>query len=149
MGKRQRYVKSKCIYCDTSGVVAYYTKCSVFNKEPELSKLLDLLNITELDDYYIKKDGFKPFRNGMYIIELTKDQPNEWEFFRDPKDSSKVIDSRITNIIIIVTENGFVILRTKSKFKVHASGIIDVCSLSGNNLHTVKVNKNLVVNESF
>lgn len=149
MGKRQRYVKSKCIYCDTSGVFAYYTKCSVFNKEPELSKLLDLLSITELDDYYIKRDGFKPFRDGMYIIELTEDQPDAWRFFRDPKDSSKVIDSRITNIVIIVTENGFVILRTKSWFKVHASGTINVCSLSGDKLHTVKVNKNLVVNESF
>lgn len=142
MGKRQRYVKSKCTYCDTSGVFAYYTKCSVFNKEPELSKLLNLLNITELDDYYIKRDGFKPFRNGRYIIELTKDQPDEWGFFRD-------IDSRVTNIVIIVTENGFVILRTKTCFRVKTSGIIDVCSLSGNSLHTVKVNKNLVVNESF
>lgn len=46
MGKRQRYVRSKCTFCSTNGVVAYYTKCSVFNKEPELSKLLDLLNIT-------------------------------------------------------------------------------------------------------
>ena len=64
-------------------------------------------------------------------------------------EDSKVIDSRITNIVIIVTENGFVILRTKSKFKVCASGIINVCSLSGDKLHTVKVNKNLVVNESY
>lgn len=81
MGKRQRYVRSKCTFCNTNGVVAYYTKCSVFSKEPELSKLLDLLNITELDDYYIKRNSFKSYRNGTYIIELTKDHPSEWRFF--------------------------------------------------------------------
>lgn len=149
MGKRQRYVKSKRTFCNTNGIVAYYTKCSVFSKEPELSKLLDLLNITELDAYYIKRNSFKPYRNGTYIIELTKDQPSEWRFFKDPADYSSIIDSRVTNAVIVVTENGFVILRTKTCFRVKTSGIIDVCSLSGDKLHTVKINKNLVVNESF
>lgn len=71
------------------------------------------------------------------------------DFFKDPADYSSIIDSRITNVVIVVTENGFVILRTKTSFRVKTSGIIDVCSLSGDKLHTVKVNKNLVVNESF
>lgn len=143
MGKRQRYVKSKSTFCNTSGLFAYYTKCNVFNKEPELSKILDLLNITGFDEYYIIKGSFKPFKNDMYSIELTKEPPNKWRFFRDPADYSKIIDSRSTN------ESGFVILRTKSKFRVRTSGLIDVSALLGDKLHTVKINKNLVVNESF
>lgn len=149
MGKRLRYVKSKSIFCNTSGLLAYYTKCSVFNKEPELSKILGLLNITGLDEYYIIKGSFKPFKNDMYSIELTKEPPNKWRFFRDPVDYSKIIDSRSTNVVIIINESGFVILRTKTMFRVRTSGLIDVSPLLGGKLHTVKINKNLVVNESF
>lgn len=149
MGKRLRYVKSKSTFCNTSGLFAYYTKCNVFNKEPELSKILDLLSITGLDEYYIIKGSFKPFKNDMYSIELTKEPPNEWRFFRDPANYSKIIDSRSTNVVIIINESGFVILRTKSMFRVRTSGLIDVPPLLGDKLHTVKINKNLVVNESF
>ena len=149
MGKRLRYVKSKSTFCNTSGLFAYYTKCNVFNKEPELSRILDLLNITEFDKYYIKRGSFKPFKVDMYSIELTKEPPNNWNFFRDPVDYSKIIDSRNTDIVIVITESGFVTLRTKSRFRVRALGLIDVFPLVGAKVHTVKVDKNLVVNESF
>lgn len=149
MGKRLRYVKSKCTFCDTSGVVAYYTKCNVFKREPELNRLLSLLNITDFDGYYMKVGSFKPFKDDMYTIELTKEPPNKWRFFRDPADYSKVIDDRATDIVIVISENGFVTLRTKSRFVVRALGVIEVYPLLGTKIHRVKVNKNLVVDESF
>ena len=149
MGKRLRYVKSKSTFCNTSDLLAYYTKCNVFNKEPELSKILDLLNITGLDEYYIKCGSFKPFKVDMYSIELTKEPPNNWNFFRGPVEYSKIIDTRNTDIVIVITESGFVTLRTKSRFRVRALGLIDVFPLVGTKVHTVKVDKNLVVNESF
>lgn len=149
MAKRQRYVKSNCILCDTSKVYTYYTKLSVFEREPELSKLLGFLNLQGLDEYYLKFGGFRPYRGSMYLFELTKKEQNTWNCMRDPANSKRIMDSRPIDMIVIVSKTGYITLNTKSYFRIMHDGCIEVFSATGGKSHTVKVTENLVLNESF
>lgn len=149
MAKRQRYVKSNCILCDISKVYTYYTKLSVFEREPELAKLLRFLNLQGLDEYYLKFGGFRPYRGSMYLFELTKKEQNTWNCMRDPANSKRIMDSRQIDMIVIVSKTGYITLNTKSYFRIMRDGCIEVFSATGGKSHTVKVTENLVLNESF
>lgn len=148
MAKRQRYVKLSCTLCDTSKIFSYYTKCNVFKKEPELTKLVDLLNLSNLCEFSLKHCGLRPYKENMYLCELTTKPESKWNCVKDPV-SDKIMDGRQAEVLIIISKFGYVLLTTKSWFKVYADNSIEVFSTTGGKSHTVKVTENLVLNESF
>lgn len=85
----------------------------------------------------------------MYLCELTTKPENRWCCFKDPADSSRIIDSRQTDALLIISKLGYTLLTTKSWFKVYGNNSIEVLSATGGTSHKVKVTENLVLNESF